>query len=252
MLKLFGKKSAQSGSGTSGAGISKVARPDAFTIKIDPQKFKLSTKPAGPAHEQLETLRQKLTKLSSNVENNLMLAIRAATKKNLALAQSAFEFDKEYIQKGKFEVEYMCLAYSFFQDLEPEEKAVVDLARQIMQKLEIMGQYALNIADKTEYIQLANVEVLHKDEYDLKPMGDITAEMIKKVVEAFASGNRKHAAETLEMMKEIQEIYDKAVEKLKNETNDSNITNFTGILSVVEHVKMCADISCDIARMVMS
>lgn len=246
MLKIFGKKSSQ---GPAGGGISKVARPEAFTIKIDPLKFKLSTRPAGPVHEQLETLKQKLTKLSSNVENNLMLAIRAATKKNLDLAQSAFEFDMEYIQKGKFEVEYMCLAYSCFQELKPEEKAVVDTARQIMQKLETIGQYALNIADKTEYIQLANIEILHKDEYDLKPMGDITAEMIKKVVEAFVSGNIKHADETLVMMNEIQEIYDKAVDKLKAETTDENITNFTGILSVIDHVKMTADISCDIARM---
>ncbi len=251
MLKLFGKKSGSPGDSTARKGIEKVARPDAFTIKIDPGKFNLATKPAGPVHEQLETLKQKLTKLSSNVENNLMLVIRASTKKNSDLAQSAFEFDKEYIQKGKFEVEYLCLAYSYFQDLDEENRKVVDTAREIMQKLESIGQYALNIADKTEYIQLANTEVLHKDEYDLKPMGDITAEMIKKVVEAFVSGNYKHASETLDMMKEVEEIYGKAVKKLKEEVSDPNITNSTGILSVVEHVKASADISCDIARMLL-
>ena len=250
-MKLFGKKSGSAGSGGVKKGIEKVARPEAFTIRIDPDKFRLATKPAGPVHEQLETLKQKLTKLSSNVENNLMLVIRASTKKNSDLAQSAFEFDKEYIQKGKFEVEYLCLAYSCFQDLDDENKKVVDTAREIMQKLESIGQYALNIADKTEYIQLANVEVLHKDEYDLKPMGDITAEMIKKSVEAFVSGNSKHASETLDMMKEIEEIYEKAIKKLKEEVTDENITNSTGILSVVEHVKMSADISCDIARMLL-
>ena len=245
-MKLFGKKS-----GDAKKGIEKVARPDAFTIKIDPVKFRLATKPEGPVHEQLETLKQKLTKLSSNVENNLMLVIRASTKKNSDLAQSAFEFDKEYIQKGKFEVEYLCLAYSYFQDLGEENKKVVDTAREIMQKLEVIGQYALNIADKTEYIQLANIEVLHKDEYDLKPMGDITAEMIKKAVEAFVSGNSKHASETLNMMKEIEEIYEKAVKKLMDEVTDWNITNSTGILSVIEHVKMSADISCAICRMLL-
>ena len=250
-MKLFGKKSGSVGSGGAKKGIEKVARPEAFTIRIDPDKFRLATKPAGPVHEQLETLKQKLTKLSSNVENNLMLVIRASTKKNSDLAQSAFEFDKEYIQKGKFEVEYLCLADSYFQDLDDENKKVVDTAREIMQKLESIGQYALNIADKTEYIQLANVEVLHKDEYDLKPMGDITAEMIKKSVEAFVSGNSKHASETLDMMKEIEEIYEKAIKKLKEEVTDENITNSTGILSVVEHVKMSADISCDIARMLL-
>ena len=250
-MKLFGKKSGSAGSGGAKKGIEKVARPEAFTIRIDPDKFRLATKPAGPVHEQLETLKQKLTKLSSNVENNLMLVIRASTKKNSDLAQSAFEFDKEYIQKGKFEVEYLCLADSYFQDLDDENKKVVDTAREIMQKLESIGQYALNIADKTGYIQLANVEVLHKDEYDLKPMGDITAEMIKKSVEAFVSGNSKHASETLDMMKEIGEIYEKAIKKLKEEVTDENITNSTGILSVVEHVKMSADISCDIARMLL-
>lgn len=248
MLNLFGKKS---GSAGSGKGIEKVARPEAFTISIDPARFNLSTTPRGPVHEQLETLRQKLTKLSSNVENNLMLAIRASTKSNNDLAQSAFDFDKEYIQKGKFEVEYLCLAYANFQQLAEEDRRTVELAHQIMRKLESIGQYALNIADKTAYIRLANVEILHKDEYDLKPMGDITAEMIKKVVEAFASGNTKHAKETLDMMKEIQEIYDKAIAKLKREVTDENVTNFTGIYSVVEHVKMSADISCEIAEMLL-
>lgn len=247
-MKLFGKKSGSAGDGGAKKGIEKVARPDAFTIRIDPAKFSLATKPEGPVHEQLETLKQKLTKLSSNVENNLMLVIRASTKKNSDLAQSAFEFDKEYIQKGKFEVEYLCLAYSCFQDIGEENRKIVDTAREIMQKLEILGQYALNIADKTEYIRLANPEILHRDEYDLKPMGDDVAEMIKKAVEAFVSGNSKHAQETLDMMAKIDGIYQKAVSKLKAEVNDDNITNSTGILSVIEHVKMSADIACDIAK----
>jgi len=59
------------------------ATPKAFTVQVDPLKFGLSTTPDGPVHIELESLKQKLTKLSSNVENNLMLSIRAATKKNL-------------------------------------------------------------------------------------------------------------------------------------------------------------------------
>ena len=221
--------------------------PKAFTIKIDPAKFNLSTKPHGPVHIQLESLKQKLTKLSSNVENNLMLSIRAATKRNIELAASAFKFDEEYIQKGKFEVEYLTLAYASFQALDEEQLAVVRNARMILQELERIAQFSLNIADKTEYVQFANVQDLHKDEYGLKPMGDITAEMIKKAVEAFVSGNSKHARETLDMMKEIQELYDKAVLKIKSSVNDQNITNLTGVLSILDHVKASADISCSIS-----
>ncbi len=250
-MKLFGKKTDTSKGGGAKKGIEKVARPEAFTIKIDPKKFNLATSPVVPVHEQLETLKQRLTKLSSNVENNLMLVIRASTKQNLDLAQSAFEFDKEYIQKGKFEVEYLCLAYGYFQDLDEKSRKVVETAHEIMRKLESIGQYALNIANKTEYLQFANVEVLHKDEYDLKPMGDITAEMIKKVVEAFVSGNYKHASETLDMMREIEDIYEKAVAKLKQEVTDDTIINSTGVLSVLEHVKMSAESSCEIARMLL-
>lgn len=239
-MALFGKKSGDSSKSN--------AIPKAFTIKIDPSKFNLATKPAGPVHEQLETLRQKLTKLSSNVENNLMLVVRASTKKNRDLAASAFTFDEEYIQKGKFEVEYLTLAYSNFQNLsEADHKTVTD-ARMILKELERIAQFALNIAYKTEYIQLANTQELHKDEYGLKPMGDITAEMIKKAVEAFVSGNSKHASETLDMMKEIDGLYEGAVKKLKAEVNDQNITNSTGILSVVEHVKASAEIACIISR----
>jgi phosphate uptake regulator len=239
-MALFGKKPSDSSKS--------VAVPKAFTIQIDPSKFNLATKPSGPVHEQLETLRQKLTKLSSNVENNLMLVVRASTKKDKALAASAFEFDERYIQKGKFEVEYMTLAYLNFQQLGEADRKTVASASMILKELERIAQFCLNIADKTEYIQLANVKELHKDEYGLKPMGDITAEMIKKVVEAFVSGNSKHASETLDMMKEIEGLYQAAVKKLKSEVNDSNITNFTGILSVVEHVHACAEISCVIAR----
>ncbi|AAM72138.1 MAG TPA: transcriptional regulator [Chlorobaculum sp.] len=239
-MALFGKKSSDSSKS--------VAVPKAFTIQIDPSKFNLATKPSGPVHEQLETLKQKLTKLSSNVENNLMLVIRASTKKDKALASSAFEFDERYIQKGKFEVEYLTLAYLNFQQLDEADRKTVAHARMILKELERIAQFCLNIADKTEYIQLANIQVLHKDEYDLKLMGDDTAEMIKKAVEAFVSGNSKHATETLDMMKKIDDLYQKAVAKLKAEVNDSNIINSTGILSVVEHVHTCAEISCAIAR----
>uniref|UniRef100_Q3ARY9 Transcriptional regulator, putative n=1 Tax=Chlorobium chlorochromatii (strain CaD3) TaxID=340177 RepID=Q3ARY9_CHLCH len=221
--------------------------PQAFTIKVDPAKFALSTKPQGSIHIQLEALKQKLTKLSSNVENNLMLAIRASTKGNAELAASAFKFDEEYIRKGKFEVEYLVLAYAHFQNLTGDDLQAIKYAHLILRDLERLAMISLNIADKADYVKFANVQELHKDEYDLKPMGDITAEMIKKAVEAFVSGNSKHASETLVMMNEIQSIYDKAVAKMTSSVNDGNIRNLTGILSIVEQTKSAADISCSMA-----
>ena len=196
---------------------------------------------------QLESLKQKLTKLSSNVENNLMLSIRASTKGNVELASSAFKFDEAYIRKGKFEVEYLTLAYATFQNLAEDDLKAIEHARMILRELERLAQLALNIADKAEYVKFANVQDLHKDEYGLKPMGDITAEMIKKAVEAFVSGNSKHASETLVMISEINALYNTAFEKIKSTVNDQNIINHTGILSIIQHVKASADISCTIA-----
>jgi hypothetical protein len=49
------------------------------------------------------------------------------------------------------------------------------------------------------------------------------------------------------MMNEIQALYDVARAKIKSTVNDQNITNLTGILSIIEHVKASADISCSIA-----
>ncbi|TCD48432.1 PhoU domain-containing protein [Chlorobium sp. N1] len=239
MASLFGK--------IFGDSPKTAATPKAFTVQVDPKKFGLATKPQGTVHVQFESLKQKLTKLSSNVENNLMLSIRASTKQNNELAASAFKFDEEYIQKGKFEVEYLTLAYGAFQELDEAQQKIVRDARMILQELERMAQFALNIAEKTPFVQFENVQNLHKDEYDLKPMGDITAEMIKKAVEAFVSGNSKHARETLDMMQEIQGIYDKAVAKLKSTVNDQNIISHTGILSILDHTKACADISCSIS-----
>ncbi|NQU46539.1 MAG: PhoU family transcriptional regulator [Chlorobium sp.] len=224
------------------------AVPKAFTIQVDPVKFGLSVTPQGPVHIQLEALKQKMTKLSSNVENNLMLSIRASTKKNSELAASAFQFDEEYIQKNKFEMEYLTLAYSSFQGLDEGQLKTLEDARMILLQLERLAQFALNIADKTPFVEFANIQELHKDEYGLKPMGDITAEMIKKAVEAFVSGNAKHASETIAMLKEIEDIYNKAVAKIKAEVTDENIISLTGILSILNHVKASADISCDIAR----
>ena len=176
-----------------------------------------------------------------------MLSIRASTKGNIELASSAFKFDEAYIRKGKFEVEYLTLAYMTFQGLGEEDHKAVEQARMILRELEKLAQLALNIADKAEYVKFANVQDLHKDEYGLKPMGDITAEMIKKAVEAFVSGNSKHASETLVMMTEIQGLYDSAFNKIKSSVNDQNIINHTGILSILEDVKDAAVISCSIA-----
>ena len=221
--------------------------PKAFTIKIDPAKFAIATKPRDTIYIQLEALKQKLTKLSSNVENNLMLSIRASTKGNIELASSAFKFDEEYIRKGKFEVEYLTVAYGTFQNLSGDDLKAIKHAHMILKDLERLAQLALNIADKAEYVKFANVQDLHKDEYGLKPMGDITAEMIKKAVEAYVSGNSKHASETLVMMTEIQSLYDAAAAKIKSSVNDQNIINLTGILSIIDHVKASAEISCSIA-----
>lgn len=241
MAKLLGKIFGEDPKST-GTGI-----PNAFTIKIDPSKFALATKPAQTLHIQLEALKQKLTKLSSNVENNLMLSIRASTKGNVELASSAFKFDEEYIRKGKFEIEYLTAAYLSFQNLSGADLDAIKNARMILRDLERVATIALNIADKAEYVKFANVQDLHKDEYGLKPMGDITAEMIKKSVESYVSGNSKHAHETLVMLKEIEKLHDAAIAKLKSSVTDQNIMNLTGILSIVEQVKGAADISCSIA-----
>ncbi len=176
-----------------------------------------------------------------------MLSIRASTKGNVELASSAFKFDEAYIRKGKFEVEYLTLAYATFQNLAEDDLKAIEHARMILRELERLAQLALNIADKAEYVKFANVQDLHKDEYGLKPMGDITAEMIKKAVEAFVSGNSKHASETLVMISEINALYNTAFEKIKSTVNDQNIINHTGILSIIQHVKASADISCTIA-----
>ena len=53
-MKIFGKKTGLSGGSDARKGIEKVARPEAFTIRVDPQKFNLATKPQGPVHESLK------------------------------------------------------------------------------------------------------------------------------------------------------------------------------------------------------
>jgi len=83
-----------------------------------------------------------------------MLSIRAATKKNLELAASAFKFDEEYIQKGKFEVEYLTLINDITKKLALQPEIKINGLNFNTKDDEFKGVLDVSLTDAEDYILL--------------------------------------------------------------------------------------------------
>jgi len=141
----------------------------------------------------LEDVREQLLKMSSLVESNVSLSLKAFMEANSEIAQTVIQNDKE-INLLEVEIDDKCMSFLALQAPQACDLRFIGAALKINNNLERMGDLAVNIAERT--VDFLKTRTVVKPPLNTKEMAVATQKMLKDTMDAFV---RKDAAQAREI-----------------------------------------------------
>ena len=195
---------------------------------------------------QLETLKERILRLGTLVEEAISKSITALINRDPALAQRVIANDSE-IDAMEVEVEEECLKIlALYQPVAADLRFVVAVLK-INNDLERMGDLARNIAKRVTQLEGG-------DPYDLPPeirtMATQAQEMVRQCLDAVVKRDPTLARQ----VREEDDIVDEARQRIQRRVmqgikeHPENVENLLRINSVSKHIERIADMATNIAE----
>lgn len=195
---------------------------------------------------QLETLKERILRLGTLVEEAISKSITALINRDTALAQRVIANDSE-IDAMEVEVEEECLKIlALYQPVAADLRFVVAVLK-INNDLERMGDLAKNIAKRVSQLAAAR-------SYELPPeirgMATQAQDMVKQCLDAVVNGDPTLARQ----VREEDDAVDAARQKIQRRVmqgirdNPDDVESLLRINSVSKHIERIADMATNIAE----
>ena len=195
---------------------------------------------------QIESLKERILRLGTLVEEAISKSISALINRDTALAQRVIANDTE-IDAMEVEVEEECLKMlALYQPVAADLRFVVAVLK-INNDLERMGDLARNIAKRVTQLEGG-------DPYDLPPeirtMATQAQEMVRQCLDAVVQRDPTLARQ----VREEDDIVDEARQRIQRRVlqgikdRPENVENLLRINSVAKHIERIADMATNIAE----
>ena len=195
---------------------------------------------------QLESLKERILRLGTLVEEAISKSITALINRDTGLAQRVIVNDSE-IDAMEVEVEEECLKIlALYQPVAADLRFVVAVLK-INNDLERMGDLAHNIAKRVMQLQGG-------DPYDLPPeirtMATQAQEMVRQCLDAVVKRDPTLARQ----VREEDDIVDEGRQRIQRRVmqgikeHPENVENLLRINSVAKHIERIADMATNIAE----
>jgi len=195
---------------------------------------------------QLESLKERILRLGTLVEEAISKSITALINRDTALAQRVIANDSE-IDAMEVEVEEECLKIlALYQPVAADLRFVVAVLK-INNDLERMGDLARNIAKRVTQLEGG-------DPYDLPPeirtMATQAQEMVRQCLDAVVKRDPTLARQ----VREEDDIVDEARQRIQRRVmqgikeHPENVENLLRINSVAKHIERITDMATNIAE----
>ena len=177
--------------------------------------------------------------LGSMVEDAILNSVEALKNRDLEAAQRIYQGDKE-INKKRFEIENDTLILIATQQPMARDLRVTAAILEVTSELERMGDYAKGIAQIT--LRIGN-EPLVKPLIDIPRMAERTADMLHRVLGAFATEDIQVARAIPKEDDEVDALYNQVYRELLTFMikDPSTIDNATYLLWVAHNLERTAD-----------
>jgi phosphate transport system protein len=199
--------------------------------------------------EGLDSLRTKIIKMGSLVEEQLEFSLKSLFEQNIELSKIVIERDRKV---DKYDVKIDKLCQKIFALTQP---VAVDLrlimsALKINNDLERMGDIAVNIAETTGPL-VNNIDLLKRVQLDI--MAEKVMTMIQKAIDSFVNNDHEVAFGVIKSDDIIDNMDREIFGKLVNEmTADNSLINpGAHSISILRHLERLADHATNIAEEVI-
>lgn len=159
--------------------------------------------------EQLEQLREEVTKMGNLCEQAITLSTEALLEGNSDLAKEVFGRDA-VIDRKEREIEDLCMRLFLHQQPVAKDLRAVSAALKMVSDMERIGDQAADIAELSRWI------IAHdsQSKVSLTDMAEETKKMVIKSVEAFVREDEGLAAEVIAADDKVDELFEKVKEEI--------------------------------------
>jgi len=200
-----------------------------------------------PVHEYIKELSEALVQLSDKVLQNFNEALYAVTHKDVQSARKIRIVDDE-IDQTEVKLEERCLAFLALQQPVARDLRTMVTIIKINDDLERIGDLAVHIIERMPAL---GHEVMER--YQFEKMGNLSATMVRKAIEAFVTRDRLLADNVCAMDEDVDAmhrmIFKKVADAMKACNTDTE--QLLAVLSVSRYIERMADHATRIAREVI-
>lgn len=139
--------------------------------------------------EELVTLKKKLLKMATLVEDMISKSIKSLNDRNMIMAEEVIKSDKA-INEMEIEIDNLCVKIQALYQPEAQYLRKVMMIMKINNDLERIGDHAVNIAEKSIY--LADKPPV-KPLIDIPRMAEKAVEMLKDSLDSFVNRDAEKA-----------------------------------------------------------
>jgi len=195
---------------------------------------------------ELDRLKRRVLSLSALVEESLRKAVVALEDRDAVLARRIIESDYE-IDQMEVEVEEDCLKLlALYQPVAIDLRFIIATIK-INSDLERIGDLAVNIAERAEYLAThAAVDI----PFDFAGMADKARAMVRRALDALVNMDARLARQVCAADDEVdamnREMYDKVKDAMRK--HPEWIDQLVHILSTSRHLERVADHATNISE----
>ena len=198
---------------------------------------------------EIDKLSKMLFGLSAQVEESVRTAVRSVERRDAALAAEVIQKDRT-VDQIEVEVEEECLKIlALHQPVAIDLRLVIAILK-INNDLERIGDLAVNIAERAEFLaEHEKVDI----PFDFAGMTEKAQAMLKKSLDALVRMDAKLAREVCASDDEVDDINRQMYDKVKNgiRQNPADMDSLIHLLGVSRHLERIADHATNIAEDVL-
>jgi phosphate transport system protein len=196
--------------------------------------------------EELKTLKQKLFQMGLLVEGAIEKSFQALTDRSEKHVLSVLE-DEKIINQLEIEIDNQGHAlFALAQPMAGDLRLLVMILK-INTDLERMGDHAVNIAEKSQY--LVGQPPLKLD-FSVEPMAEATQKMVRNALDSFMNENVDLARKVLESDDKIDDYNDKIYLDMAAlmEKDPSSVRRALSYVMISRNLERIADLANNIAE----
>ena len=196
--------------------------------------------------EELGNLRETVLRMGGLVEQMTHRAIQALVERKIEMLAEVKSMETQ-VNQLHIDIDEICLEMIALRQPTAADLRFITAAMKINTDMERIGDQAINIAERTEF--LLTVPPV-KPLIDIPRMADIAKEMLRDALDAFVNGNVEQAYATIAKDDQVDQLKDQVFRELLTYmmADQGTIQRSLDLILVSRHVERIADHATNICE----